>query len=73
MSDMERQDYIDMISSLRESNDQLKGMISDLRDTVRSLKEAAARHAELDAIKDKRMAELTEKVSSLTAALSQSV
>ncbi len=42
LSDMERKDYIDMISSLRESNDQLKEMISDLRDTVRSLKEAMA-------------------------------
>ncbi len=69
LSDMERQDYIDMITSLRESNDRLLSMVSDLRDTVQSLNRTIARHEESDAIKDKRISDLTEKINELVSSL----
>ena len=55
---MERQDYMEMIASLRESN----GRFSDLRDTVRSLNEAMA-------LRDKQISDLFSQVARLTASL----
>lgn len=69
LSDMERQDYIDIIKALREERVQLREMISSLQDTIRSLNQQLARHAEIDAAKDKRIAELNEKIDKLTLAL----
>ena len=69
LSDMERQDYIDIIKTLREEREQLREMISSLQDTIRSLNQQLARHAEIDAAKDKRIAELNEKIDKLTLAL----
>ena len=69
LSDMERQDYIDMIKSLKEEREQLREMISSLQDTIKSLNQQMARHDEIDAAKDKRIAELNEKIDKLTIAL----
>lgn len=69
LSDMERQDYIDIIKTLREEREQLREMISSLQDTIRSLNQQMARRDEVDAAKDKRIAELNEKIDKLTLAL----
>lgn len=69
LSDMERQDYIDIIKALREERVQLREMISSLQDTIKSLNQQLARHEEIDAAKDKRIAELNEKIDKLTIAL----
>lgn len=69
LSDMERQDYIDIIKALREERVQLREMISSLQDTIRSLNQQMARHNEVDAAKDKRIAEQNEKIDKLTIAL----
>ena len=69
LSDMERQDYIDIIKALREERVQLREMISSLQDTIKSLNQQLTRHEEIDAAKDKRIAELTEKIDKLTIAL----
>lgn len=69
LSDMERQDYIDIIKALREEREQLREMISSLQDTIKSLNQQMARRDEIDAVKDKRIAELNEKIDKLTLAL----
>ena len=69
LSDMERQDYIDIIKALREERVQLREMISSLQDTIKSLNQQLTRHEEIDATKDKRIAELNEKIDKLTIAL----
>lgn len=69
LSDMERQDYIDIIKALREERVQLREMISSLQDTIRSLSQQMARRDEVDAAKDKRIAEQNEKIDKLTIAL----
>ena len=69
LSDMERQDYIDIIKALREERVQLREMISSLQDTIKSLNQQLTRHEEIDAAKDKRIAELNEKIDKLTIAL----
>ena len=69
LSDMERQDYIDIIKALREERVQLREMISSLQDTIKSLNQQMARHEEIDAAKDKRIAEQNEKIDKLTIAL----
>ncbi len=76
LSDMERQDFIDIIKSLNEGNDQLREMVSCLRDTIKSLNEKLARHEEADSAKDKlissqkeQIAEQNKKIGELTAAL----
>ena len=69
LSDMERQDYIDIIKTLREEREQLREMISSLQDTIKSLNQQMARRDEVDAAKDKRIAELNEKIGKLTIAL----
>lgn len=69
LSDMERQDYIDIIKALREEREQLREMISSLQDTIKSLNQQLTRHEEIDAAKDKRIAELNEKIDKLTMAL----
>ncbi len=69
LSDMERQDYIDIINSLREERKQLREMISSLQDTIKSLNHQMARHDEIDAAKDKQIAELNAKIDKLTIAL----
>lgn len=48
LSDMERQDYIDIIKTLREEREQLREMISSLQDTIRSLNRQMARRDEVD-------------------------
>ena len=67
--DMERQDYIDIIKALRDERVQLREMISSLQDTIKSLNQQLTRHEEIDAAKDKRIAELNEKIDKLTIAL----
>lgn len=69
LSDMERQDYIGIIKTLSEEREQLREMISSLQDTIRSLNQQLTRHEEIDAAKDKRIAELNEKIDKLTLAL----
>lgn len=69
LSDMERQDYIDIIKALREEREQLREMISSLQDTIKSLNQQMARRDEVDAAKDKRIAEQNEKIDKLTIAL----
>ena len=69
LSYMERQDYIDIIKALREERVQLREMISSLQDTIKSLNQQLTRHEEIDAAKDKRIAELNEKIDKLTIAL----
>ena len=69
LSDMERQDYIDIIKTLREEREQLREMISSLQDTIKSLNQQMARRDEVDAAKDKRIAEQNEKIDKLTLAL----
>ena len=69
LSDMERQDYIDIIKALREEREQLRDMISSLQDTIRSLNQQLTRHEEIDSAKDKRISELNEKIGKLTIAL----
>ena len=69
LSDMERQDYIDIIKTLREEREQLREMISSLQDTIRSLNQQLIRHEEIDAAKDKRISEQNEKIDKLTLAL----
>ena len=69
LSDMERQDYIDIIKALREERVQLREMISSLQDTIKSLNQQLTRHEEIDAAKDKRIAELNEMIDKLTIAL----
>lgn len=69
LSDMERQDYIDIIKALRDERVQLHDMISSLQDTIKSLNQQMARHEEIDAAKDKRIAEQNEKIDKLTIAL----
>lgn len=44
-------------------------MISSLQDTIKSLNQQMARRDEVDAAKDKRIAELNEKIGKLTIAL----
>lgn len=69
LSDMERQDYIDIIKTLREEREQLREMISSLQDTIKSLNQQMARRDEVDAAKDKRISEQNEKIDKLTIAL----
>ena len=69
LSDMERQDYIDIIKALREERVQLREMISSLQDTIKSLNQQMTRRDEVDSAKDKRIAELNEKIDKLTIAL----
>lgn len=69
LSDMERQDYIDIIKALREEREQLREMISSLQDTIKSLNQQMIRRDEVDAAKDKRIAEQNEKIDKLTIAL----
>ena len=69
LSDMERQDYIDIIKALREEREQLREMISSLQDTIKSLNQQMTRRDEVDAVKDKRIAEQNEKIDKLTIAL----
>ena len=69
LSDMERQDYIDIIKALRDERVQLREMISSLQDTIKSLNQQLTRHEEIDAAKDKRISELNEKIDKLTIAL----
>lgn len=64
LSDMERQDYIDIIKTLREEREQLREMISS-----KSLNQQMARRDEIDVAKDKRIAEQNEKIDKLTIAL----
>ena len=66
---MERQDYIDIIKALREERVQLREMISSLQDTIKSLNQQMTRRDEVDAAKDKRIAEQNEKIDKLTIAL----
>lgn len=47
----------------------LREMISSLQDTIRSLNQQLTRHEEIDAAKDKRIAELNEKIDKFTLAL----
>ena len=68
LSDMERQDYIDIIKALREEREQLREMISSLQDTIKSLNQQMTRRDEVDAAKDKRIAEQNEKIDKLTIA-----
>lgn len=70
-SDMERQDYIDIIKTLRDEREQLREMISSLQDTIRSLNQQLTRHEEIDAAKDKRIAELNEKIDKLTTSTTE--
>ncbi|WP_455622908.1 hypothetical protein [Parabacteroides sp.] len=51
-----------MIASLRESNGRLMALVSDLRDTVRSLNEAMV-------LRDERISDLLSQVGVLTASL----
>ena len=67
--DMERQDYIDIIKALRDERVQLREMISSLQDTIKSLNQQMTRRDEVDAAKDKRIAEQNEKIDKLTIAL----
>ena len=69
LSDMERQEYIGIIKTLREERVQLREMISSLQDTIKSLNQQMARRDEIDAAKDKRIAEQNEKIDKLTIAL----
>ena len=69
LSDMERQDYIDIIKALRDERVQLREMISSLQDTIKSLNQQMTRRDEVDAAKDKRIAEQNEKIDKLTIAL----
>ena len=69
LSDMERQDYIDIIKALREERVQLREMISSLQDTIKSLNQQMTRRDEVEAAKDKRIAEQNEKIDELTIAL----
>ena len=69
LSDIERQDYIDIIKALREERVQLREMISSLQDTIKSLNQQMTRRDEVDAAKDKRIAEQNEKIDKLTIAL----
>ena len=69
LSDMESQDYIDIIKALREEREQLREMISSLQDTIGSRNRQMARRDEVDAAKDKRIAEQNEKIDKLTIAL----
>ena len=69
LSDMERQDYIDIIKALRDERVQLREMISSLQDTIKSLNQQMTRRDEVDAVKDKRIAEQNEKIDKLTIAL----
>lgn len=69
LSDMERQDYIDIIKTLREEREQLREMISSLQDTIKSLNQQMVRRDEVDAAKDKRISEQNEKIDKLTIAL----
>ena len=69
LSDMERQDYIDIIKALRDERVQLREMISSLQDTIKSLNQQLTRRDEVDAAKDKRIAEQNEKIDKLTIAL----
>lgn len=69
LSDMERQDYIDIIKALREERVQLREMISSLQDTIKSLNQQLTRRDEINAAKDKRIAEQNEKIDKLTIAL----
>ena len=66
---MERLDYIDIIKALREEREQLREMISSLQDTIKSLNQQMTRRDEVDAAKDKRIAEQNEKIDKLTIAL----
>ena len=68
LSDMERQDYIDIIKALRDERVQLREMISSLQDTIKSLNQQMTRRDEVDAAKDKRIAEQNEKIDKLTIA-----
>ncbi len=69
LSDMDRQDYIDMIKSLKEGNDQLRDMVSSLQDTIKSLNRKLAHQDEADSAKDRRIAEQDQKIKELTIAL----
>ena len=69
LSDMERQDYIDIIKALRDERVQLREMISSLQDTIKSLNQQMTRRDEVEAAKDKRIAEQNEKIDKLTIAL----
>lgn len=69
LSDMERQDYIDIIKALRDERVQLREMISSLQDTIKSLNQQMTRRDEVEAAKDKRIAEQNEKIDELTIAL----
>ena len=69
LSDMERQDYIDIIKALRDERVQLREMISSLQDTIKSLNQQMTRRDEVDAAKDNRIAEQNEKIDKLTIAL----
>lgn len=69
LSDVERQDYIDIIKTLREEREQLREMISSLQDTIKSLNQQMTRRDEVDAAKDKRISEQNEKIDKLTIAL----
>ena len=48
---------------------QLREMISSLQDTIKSLNQQMTRRDEVDAAKDKRIAEQNEKIDKLTIAL----
>ena len=69
LSDMERQDYIDIIKALRDERVQLREMILSLQVTIKSLNQQMTRRDEVDAAKDKRIAEQNEKIDKLTIAL----
>ncbi len=65
LSDMDRQDYIDMIRSEREAKEQFREMVSSLQDTINSLNQKLARHDEIDAAKDQQIAELKAEIIAL--------
>ncbi len=75
MCDMERQDYLDIIKSQKDTIDQMKGMISELKAMIKSLEsKLSAREESESKYKDQILAltiQVTELTSSLKSALEQ--
>ncbi len=69
LSDMERQDYIEIINSLKETVDQFREMISDQKSMIKSLEKKLSDSVETESKYKDQILALTARVSELTTSL----
>ncbi len=73
LSEMERKDFIAIITSLRETIDQQKSMISELKAMIKSLEAKVESDKQSTESKDKLIGELRDQIAELTKMLASAI